>query len=69
MSGTDTLRAQEMVEISSVTSIRRPLQRSSVPDLLDRPRSLEDELGTQGFRYIGPQGRSLKATGVLTSCD
>ena len=41
-----------------------------MPDLLDRPRSLEDELaGTEGFRYIGPQGRSLKATGVATSCD
>ncbi len=31
--------------------IRRPLQRSSVPDLLDRPRSLEDEpAGNKGFR-------------------
>ena len=51
-------------------SIRRPFQRTHVLDLLDSPPSLEDEPGgPKGFRYTGPKGRSLEATGVPTSCD
>ena len=52
--------------------------RSAGPSL--RPSGLQETAGRHDgcslqaidqktFRYIGPQGRSLKATGVATSCD
>ena len=60
--------------------IRRPLQRSSVPDLLARPSSLKETacrheacrllaLGLKIFRFTGTQGTATKATGVPTRCD
>ena len=65
--------------------IRRPLQRSSVLDLLDRlpslgPSSLKETacrhegcsllaVGLKVFRYIGTQGPVLKAPGLPTSRD
>ena len=59
--------------------IRRPLQRSSVPDLLDRASVLKvtafrhkgcslEAVGLNVFR-LGTQGTALKATGDQTRPD
>ena len=65
--------------VTTHDGIRRPLQRSSVLDLLDRPSGLKEtacrhegcSLMASGLKVldVGTQGPALKATGVATSPD
>ena len=72
-------RSNKDVNYKMFSTIRRPLQRASVLDLLDRPSGLKKtaftpagwSLQAVGLKVlgIGTQGPALKATGVATSCD